>query len=148
MNNSIPQVTSIAAAAQSILEANNSTTTVSVKSILAFDDRVVDIYAYLVDVKKTIAVLTTASERALTLYKRIEKEHGSIMNIADIENTDSQVEISKEELHMYIDDLNELVNVHVKSLNAAKGDLTKNIAALVGASEAATKMEKAILRVL
>lgn len=148
MNNSIPQVTSIAAAAQSILEAHDTTVKVNVKAIVTFDDRVIDISAYIKDIEKTIADLNMIIKKTRSTYQRVENAHHNITNAVEAQRNVIEVELSKSELHEYVDDLNELVDVHVNSLNAAKGDLAKNINALIGGAEAATKMEKAILRVL
>lgn len=148
MNNSIPQVTSIASAAQAILEGHDTTVKINVKSLVAFDDRVIDISAYITDIEKTIASLIAIIKKTRSTYQRVENAHHSIINTVEAEKNVVEVELSKSELHEYVDDLNELVEVHVNSLNAAESNLSQNVAALVGACEAATKMEKAVLRVL
>lgn len=148
MNNSNKHIISIASAAQSILESHDTTVKINTKHLVAFDDRVMDISAYITDVEKTIEALNAIIKKTRSTYKRVENAHHNIMNAVDAETKESEVELSKKELHEYVDDLNELVEVHVNSLNAAKRTLSLDIAALVGISEVATKMEKSILRVL
>jgi hypothetical protein len=147
MTNSIKEVTSIAAAAAEILEGHDTTVMLARKALTAFDDRVIDISANIKDVEKTIAALGSVVKKTRITYQRVENAHHSIMNAAEAEKTDD-IELSKSELHDYVDNLNELVDVDINSLRALKSSFVDQINALIGVAEAATKMEKAVLRVL
>lgn len=79
MNNSIPQVTSIAAAAQSILEAKNTLAKVNTLPVDNLDEALYDIEEQLIALDVTIKNLQEIRKNGLQDYKALEKKHEAVM---------------------------------------------------------------------